>query len=155
MKEPSYLTTEGATRLRTELAHLKGPVRNSLAARLRAAIQQGDLSENADYISAKEEQAFLEGKIQELEHVLKDVVIIDEQNRSGELVEIGSRIKVQEGGEEPETYYLVGPKEADPVKGNISFESPIGSALIGHRVGDLVEVIIPSGKIIFKIIEIK
>ena len=121
---------------------------------MRAAIQQGDLSENADYISAKEEQSFLEGKIQELELVLKNVIIIEEQNRTGEFVEIGSKVTLQEDYESPEMYYIVGPKEADPAVGKISYESPIGAALLSHRIGEIVEVITPSGKTKFKIIDI-
>ncbi len=156
MNEGSYLTAEGAERLRQELAYLKGPAREQLAQRLRAAIQQGDLSENADYISAKEEQGFLEGRIQELEHVLRNVIIIDEKSSGKrEEVDVGAHVTIQEEGFEPETYYLVGPKEADPRNGRISHESPIGRALLGRRVGDLVEVETPGGQIQLKIVKIE
>ena len=155
MSQPSYLTSEGAERLRAELVQLKSSARAKIAARLRAAIQQGDLSENADYISAKEEQSFLEGKIQELENTLKDVVIIEEQDRTGDFVEIGSTVTVQEDGETPETYFIVGPKEANPRQGKISFESPIGSALLNHSAGDTVEINTPAGSIKFTIVSIK
>ena len=151
----SYLTAEGAARLRDELASLKGPSREDLARRLRAAIQQGDLSENADYIQAKEEQGFLEGRIQELEAVLSNVVIIEEKTKMVNEVTVGSHITIQEEGDTPETYYLVGPKEADPRKGRISHESPIGRALIGHHVGDTVSVETPGGSIQLKITKIE
>lgn len=150
----NYLTAEGAARLQEELAELKGTRREELALRLRIAIEQGDLSENADYISAKEEQGFLEGRIQELENILANTKIIDEMEQDKNIVGIGDHVTIQEDDYEPETYYLVGPKEADPRKGRISHESPIGRALIGHRVGEEVEVDTPGGKVIFKIMEI-
>lgn len=152
---PSYLTREGLTRLRKELEHLKGPARNELAARLRAAIQQGDLSENADYSKAKEDQAFLEGRIQELEILLKDAIIIDELEKNTDTVNIGNTVTIQEGSEPPEVFYMVGPKEADPGNGRISHESPIGSALMGRKVGDIVPVETPGGVLRFKILRIE
>jgi transcription elongation factor GreA len=154
MVDVSYLTAEGEKRLRSELDELKGPARESLARRLRSAIQQGDLSENADYISAKEEQGFLEGRIQELDQVLKNAVIIDESKHIREKVDIGSHVTVQEDDYEPETYYVVGPKEADPKNSRISNESPIGRALLGHRVGDVVGVDIPDGSLKLRIVRI-
>ncbi len=155
MSDAQYLTAEGAERLAQELEELKGPMRQALAERLRAAIQQGDLSENADYTAAKEDQGFLEGRIQELEATLRNAVIIDEMPQDRDEVGIGSNITIQEDNFPPETYYLVGPKEADPRKGRISHESPIGKALIGHRVGDEVTAETPGGTITLKIIEIK
>src|SRR5512138_151590 len=97
MNEVHYLTAEGAERLRNELAYLKGPGRDQLAQRLRAAIQLGDLSENADYITAKEDQAFLEGRIQELSAILSNVQIIEEKTNSKGVVDIGSHVTIQEG----------------------------------------------------------
>ena len=154
MGEVHYLTAEGAERLRNEMAYLKGPARDQLAQRLRAAIQLGDLSENADYISAKEDQAFLEGRIQELAVVLSNVQIIEEKSTSGGVVDIGSHVTIQEGDFEEETYYIVGPKEADPHNARISHESPIGRALLNHRVGETVTAETPNGAIRFKIIRI-
>ena len=154
MSDVSYLTAEGYEKLKAELADLKGPKRDALAARLRFAIQQGDLSENADYIQAKEEQGFLEGRILELENVLRNVEIISKTGAATDAINIGSTITVQEENFEPETWYLVGPNEADPRKGRISYESPIGKSLIGHKVGDLVTVDIPSGKISLKVLKI-
>ncbi len=155
MNQPSYLTQEGAEKLRAELQHLQGPVREDLAKRLRAAIQLGDLSENADYAAAKEEQSFIEGRIQELTMVLQDVVIIDDNRTNSSLVEIGSTVTIQEGNEPEETFHLVGSQEADPRNGNISFNSPIGQALMGHGVGDTITVITPGGEIRLKILRIK
>jgi transcription elongation factor GreA len=154
MSDASYLTAEGEKKLRAELEELKGPARENLSKRLRSAIQQGDLSENADYISAKEEQGFLEGRILELEQILRNVVIIDESAQLRDLVDIGAHVTVQEDDYPPDTYYVVGPKEADPKNGRISYESPIGKALIGHRVGDVVSAETPGGTIKLKITNI-
>ncbi len=153
--EVHYLTAEGAERLKNELEYLKGPAREALAQRLRAAIQQGDLSENADYISAKEEQGFLEGRIQELTQILSNVQIIEEKKTNRDVVDIGSHVTIQEDNFDPEKYYIVGPKEADPRNARISHESPIGRALIGHRVGETVAAETPNGTIRLKIIKIE
>ncbi len=155
MGDEQYLTYEGAQSLREELERLKGPEREELANRLRSAIQMGDLSENADYHAAKEYQAFLEGKIQELEFVLKNAVIIEELEMNRGIVTIGTRVTVQEADYPPETYYLVGAKEADPKNGKISNESPIGTALLGGREGDEVLAETPAGQIRLKIIKIE
>jgi transcription elongation factor GreA len=156
MGDKTYLTAEGAARLRQELAELKGPAREALAKRLRDAIQQGDLSENADYIQAKEDQGFLEGRIQELEKALGNVEIIDESHDTiRNEVMIGAHITIQEEPYPPEIYHLVGPNEADPRKGRISHESPIGKALLGHHTGDVVSVDTPSGGITVKIVKIE
>ncbi len=155
MSEVHYLTAEGAERLKNELAYLKGPAREQLAQRLRAAIQQGDLSENADYISAKEDQGFLEGRIQELTEILSNFQIIEERKTNRDVVDIGSHVTIQEGDYDPEMYYIVGPKEADPRNSRISHESPIGRALIGHRVGETVAAETPNGTLRFKIIKIE
>lgn len=151
----SYLTAEGLTRLKEELEYLRGPGRTQLAARLRSAIEQGDLSENADYTAAKEEQGFMEGRIQELEHILSNAVIIDDIKQNLEEVGIGDHITIQEGDFPEETYHLVGPKEADPRKGRISHESPIGKALIGHKIGEVVTADTPGGSLRLKILKIK
>ena len=153
MAQPTYLTSEGEKKLQAELAELTGPRREELAQRLRSAIQMGDLSENADYHKAKEDQAFLEGRIQEIEFLLRNVVIIEKTK--GDVVTVGSTVTVQEDNYEPETYYLVGAKEADPPNGRISNESPIGRALIDHKVGEVVEAETPGGKLKFKILKIE
>lgn len=150
-----YLTSEGAAKMRAELEELKGPRRQEMARRLRAAIQMGDLSENADYHKAKEDQAFLEGRIQELEYLLKNAIIVEASNIQREVVEIGAKVTIQEGDSPPETYHLVGAKEADPRNGRISNESPIGKALMGARVGDTVRAETPAGVIHFKVLKIE
>ncbi len=155
MKQPSYLTRDGAEKLRKELKHLEGPARIELAKRLRSAIQMGDLSENADYSAAKEEQAFIEGRIQQLTEILRDVIIIEENEKTRGVVEIGAEVTIQEGNEPEETYLVVGPQEADPKNGRISFDSPIGQALMGHRVGESVKVTTPGGTITLKINNIR
>ena len=155
MTEAHYLTNDGLQRLQAELDYLKTTARDQLARRLRTAIQQGDLSENADYIAAKEEQGFLEGRIMELEQIIRNVVIIDENQRNRDVVDIGASITIQEGNFPVETYQLVGPQEADPANGRISHESPIGKAMIGKRSGDEFLVSTPNGTIHFKIIKIE
>jgi len=145
MNQPTYLTAEGAAKLREELAELKGPKREELARRLRVAIQQGDLKENADYIATKEEQGFVEGRIIELENILREVKIIREGIGNRGVVELGAFVTIQEDGYPPERYHLVGANEANPREGKISNESPIGKALIGKKVGDEVEAATPGG----------
>jgi transcription elongation factor GreA len=154
MTEPAYLTAEGLERIKEELKELTGSRRKELSARLRSAIQMGDLSENADYHKAKEDQGFLEGRIQELEYLVRNAVVI-EKNKKSNTVGIGSHITIQEENNPKETYHMVGPKEADPRNGRISHESPIGRALTDHRVGDEVEVETPAGKVKFKILKIE
>jgi transcription elongation factor GreA len=155
MTGETYLTSTGAIKFREELHRLKGPVREALSARLRAAIQQGDLSENADYTSAKEEQAFVEGRILELETMLKDIIIIDNLPRNEEKVQIGSKVTLQEKGGELETYVLVGPHEANPFNGMISYESPIGQALLNHRKGEKIKFSTPQGEMELLIVTIE
>ncbi len=156
MQEPTttYLTPEGKQKLEEELEDLKTNKRRELAERLNFAIKQGDLSENADYIAAKEDQAFLEGRIRTIEGMLRHVTIIEEQ--TGGAVRIGSCVTVAEVGfDDPETFNMVGAVEADPTKGKISNESPLGKALLGKQVGDEVEIDAPGGRIRFKIVAIE
>ena len=152
-QQPIYLTPEGEKKLKAELAELTGPRREELSKRLRSAIQMGDLSENADYHKAKEDQGFLEGRIQEIEATLRMAVIIEKTN--SDVVTVGSLVTVQEENFSPETYSLVGAKEADPRNGKISNESPIGRALMDHKVGDVVSAETPGGQIKFKILKIE
>lgn len=155
MNKVYYLTEDGRTKLKAELEELSGPVRFELSKRLRSAIQMGDLSENADYKQAKEDQGFLEGRIQELIQILGNVVIIQENDAPKDTVQIGSKVTIQETGEDKETYLLVGPQEADPAKGRISYSSPIGESLLNHKVGETVTANTPAGPINFKILEIQ
>jgi transcription elongation factor GreA len=155
MSDQSYLTVEGAEKIKAELAELKGPRRTELAQRLRSAIQMGDLSENADYHKAKEDQGFLEGRIKELDYLLHNAVIVDISEVSRDSVQVGTRITIQEEGEEPESYLMVGANEADPPNGRISNESPIGQALFGKKVGETAIAQTPGGQIKFKILKIE
>lgn len=149
-----YLTPEGEKALREELRHLVEIKRPALAERLRKAIAQGDLSENADYKAAKEEQSFLEGRIQEIESMLRSAEIIEEA-QSSDAVSLGSYVTVvEEGTKRPETFRIVGTAEADPLNGKVSHESPMGRKLLGHGVGDVVTVEAPGGTIAFQITDI-
>ena len=157
MPEPNriYLTAEGAAKIEAELKELTGPQRLALSRRLRDAIQMGDLSENADYHKAKEDQGFLEGRIQELEHLLRNAIVVENDSGPKNIVAVGRRVTVQEEDFEPEVFHMVGAQEADPRASKISNESPIGKALMGHRVGETVEAETPGGKIKFKILKIE
>lgn len=149
MAEEKYLTAQGAEELQQELDELINVKRPALAALLKEAISQGDLSENADYHDAKEQQAFLEGRIQYLENLLHHAIVIDEDTANTPLneVQVGSEVTILGDGEtDVETYRIVGAAEADPRNGKISHESPIGAALLGRAVGDTVHVQTPSGK---------
>lgn len=152
-KKPTYLTQSGVDKLTHELHTLTTLRRPELAARLRAAIQMGDLSENADYITAKEEQAFLEGRILELQEMLAGAVLINTQRNNDE-VSIGATVTIAEGDSDPEEYTLVGPAEADPGSGLISHESPLGKALVGKRIGESTTAHTPAGDLFFEIIDI-
>ena len=151
-----YLTPAGVEKLKTELVELTEVERPALAARLRAAIQMGDLSENADYIAAKEEQAFLEGRILEIEEILRQATIIQD-TESTDRVSLGHKVTISEKGghAEAESYMLVGAQEADPRNGMISNESPIGAALLGKRVGEEVVVEAPGGTLRFEVLRIE
>jgi len=151
----TYLTAEGAARLKSELEELKGPKREELAQRLRSAIQMGDLSENADYHKAKEDQGFLEGRIQELEYTLSHATIIEAGTASNDKVSVGNKVTVQEADFSPEVFYIVGAKEADPRNGKISNESPIGRALLGRQVGETAEAKTPNGSLYLKVLKIE
>ncbi len=150
-----HLTQAGADKLRAELAELKGPRRTELAKRLRVAIQQGDLSENADYHKAKEDQGFLEGRVKEIETILRNLVIISETGSTNGVVGIGSNVVVQEKGRAPVKYFVVGAQEADPRNGKISNVSPIGQALMGHKAGDSVSFKTPAGELVLQIVAVE
>ncbi len=146
-----YITEEGLQKLKEELAYLQTVKRKEISAKLEAAIKQGDLKENADYHAAKEEQGFVEGRIKSLEDALRRAEII-EDNAPTDTVSVGNTVTVvEEGFDETETYYIVGPHEADPANGRISHESPIGKALLGAKKGQTVTAQTPSGEIRFTI----
>ncbi len=143
-----YVTEEGLRKIKEELEYLTGEKREEIAQKLQQAIAQGDLKENADYHTAKEEQAFVEGRIRDLEDSLRRAKLIEQEGPS-DRVRVGSRVTVVEVGyeDEPETYFIVGPHEADPAAGRISNESPIGRALLGARKGQVVAAETPGGQI--------
>lgn len=156
MKQPIFLTPAGKSQLVEELAELKGPQRNQISKRLKSAIEMGDLSENADYQSAKEDQGFLEGRIQEIEAILSKAEIIDGVDQDNFKVQIGKRVTIKEEGQPEETWILVGVNEADLKQQKISYLSPIGSALIDKKVGEVTEVVLPNGmRIFYKILKIE
>ena len=155
VKQDYPMTKAKLEELRAELKTKEEIEKPALAARLKAAIEMGDLSENAEYHSAKEDQGFLEGRIQELKNVIRGAIIIEEsdgKNNASGMVHLGSRVTVIEKGEDtPETYLLVGQVEANPLEGKISNESPLGIALVGRKVGEVVRVAAPAGEMVFTI----
>lgn len=153
-KKKTYLTDAGIQKLNDELTDLTAKQRPELAKRLRDAIKMGDLKENADYHAAKEDQAFIEGRILEVQEMLRSSVLISNQIDKQE-VSIGSTVTISEDNSDEEQYTLVGPAEADPTMGRISHESPIGQAIIGKSIGDSVQVSTPGGNITFEIIRIE
>ena len=154
-KEKIYLTKEGKEKLQVELEELEGPQRTEIAARLKSAIEMGDLSENADYHKAKEDQGFLEGKILEIQYTLDFAIIVEENSKGQDIVRVGCNVTVQEEDFPPETYYLVGSNEADPTENKISHVSPIGKALLDKEVGEIVEIKTPGGEYSLKILDIQ
>ena len=152
--KPVYLTPEGLKKLEDELQYLTTVKRAEVAAAIQSAKEEGDLSENAAYDEAKAAQGFMEGRIQTLQALLQEVVIIEPQQNS-DVVALGSKVTVvEEDDDDPETYTIVGSAEADPLEEKISNESPIGSALLNHKTGDVVTVQTPGGEVRLKIIEI-
>jgi transcription elongation factor GreA len=140
----SYLTQEGYDRLLKELDYLRTEKRAEVADRLRNAMEDGELIENAELEAAKNEQSFVEGRIKELEILLANAKLIDE-NASNDTIQVGSKVQVKEDGFDPEDYVIVGHAEADPRLGRISNESPLGKALLNHKAGDKVKVEAPGG----------
>jgi len=152
----SFLTREGYETLQQELDTLRNERREEIAARLRAAIDEGgELIENAEYEAAKNEQAFVEGRIKELEILLATARIVDEEKIPPGVIHVGSKVIVQEDGTDPEEYTIVGAAEAKPLVGRISNESPLGKALMNHKAGETVEVNAPAGSFSVKILEVK
>ena len=154
MRAINHLTREGYAKLQKELVHLRTVKMPRVAQQIRIAREDGALTENAGYEAAIEEWSFVEGRILTLEAILKNAQLI-EKNGYRDTVVLGSRVTVQESGYEPETFQIVGSPEADPSKGCISNESPLGRALVGKGVNDVVEVNTPNGVIAFSILEIE
>lgn len=151
---PVYLTLEGFREREKELDHLRTVRRQEVARRLHNTLEEGDILENAELEDARNEQAFLEGRIIELEQMLGQAVII-QQEGPRDAVGVGSRVTVVEEGGPPETYHIVGSAEADPTRGLISNESPMGRALMGRKVGETAEVNAPDGVLAFNIVGIE
>jgi transcription elongation factor GreA len=149
-----YLTPEGKQRFIAELHELVSVRRHEVEDRIRRAKEFSDTVDNAEYDEAKTEQAFVEGRIQELERMLSAAKVIEESTTKADYVRMGVHVKVVDSEGEEETYYLVGSQEADPRRGLISNESPIGRSLLGKRVGDEVTVVAPAGAFNLKILDI-
>ena len=153
-EQPTFLTREGHQKLEQELDHLCTVRRREVAQRLHQTLTEGDVLENAELEDARNEQAFVEGRILVLGNILRNAVIIEEEGPR-EAVGLGSRVSVVEGDGPSETYHIVGSTEADPAKGLISNESPLGQALMGCRVGEEAVVNAPDGTLVFKIVGIQ
>jgi transcription elongation factor GreA len=155
MSEDAYLTQAGADELRRELDMLVNERRPELALRLKEAVSDGDLKENANYHDAKEQQSLMEGRILYLQDVLRRAKIITNDGTTDK-VQVGHTVTIQEVGEDSkEVYQLVGAAEANPKEGRLSVKSPIGQALLNHKKGDKVKVQVPDGEITFKIVKIE
>jgi transcription elongation factor GreA len=139
-----HITPEGLEAVREELHQLTTVRRPEIVSKIKAARELGDLSENFEYHAAKNEQGMMEARVKELEAIIKNHVIIEARRPTG-VVDMGSTVRFAENGEDEETYRIVGPAEANPKAGRVSYESALGKALIGHRVGDEVEIRTPGG----------
>ncbi|MFA6252750.1 MAG: transcription elongation factor GreA [Patescibacteria group bacterium] len=152
-EEKKVFTQEGLNNLIRELDELKNFKRKEVADRIKSAKEFGDLSENAEYQEAKEQQGFIEGRIMQLEALIKTAVVA-ETSGHGQLIGIGSHVEVEKNNQKM-SFTIVGSTEADPVNKKISHESPMGQALLGHKVGDEIEVKLPNGLAQYKIVTIK
>jgi len=151
---PSFLTRQGFQKLQEELEYLRTVKRQEVATRLHEAMEGGELIEDAEYEAAKNEQAFVEGRIQELENLLANARVIEETGHM-EVAQVGARVTIQEEGGDPEAYTIVGPAEANPRAGLISNESPLGRAILGHRSNDKVRVDAPAGSFTVRILKVE
>ncbi|MBM7554676.1 transcription elongation factor GreA [Thalassobacillus pellis] len=150
-----YMTQEGKQKLENELHYLKTERRQEVVERIKIARGFGDLSENSEYDSAKEEQAFVESRISHVENMIRNAVIIENDNQNPDMVSLGKSVTFQELPEgDEETYTIVGSAEADPFEGKISNDSPMAKSLLGHEVGEQVTVMTPGGEIEVKIVKV-
>lgn len=155
MENEIVLTASGLKRIEEELEHLRTVHRREVADRIRDSKQFGELSENSEYEDAKTEQAFVEGRILELKRILHSATVIEDEDIRTDEVGVGSKVKVQEvGAKEKWEFTIVGSVEADPMEDRISNESPVGEALLGHKVGDVIDVETPAGPAKYKIVSI-
>lgn len=150
----TYLTREGFERLQQELDHLRTEKRREIAERLHEALEDGELIENAEYEAAKNEQAFVEGRIKELELLLASAHIADE-NQNGDSIQIGSKVTLKPEDGEEEYYVIVGHAEANPRTGRVSNESPMGKSLLNHKAGDKVKIDAPGGAFLVDILKVE
>ena len=149
------MTYDGVKKLENELEYLKTVKRKEITEKIKVALGYGDLSENSEYDEAKNEQAFTEGRIIQLENMLKNAVVVDESEISTDIVTVGSIVKVMDFDFDEEVEYsIVGSAEADPMEFKISNESPVGAGLLGKKVGDIVEIAVPDGVSKYEILEI-
>lgn len=153
LEERTYITQEGLDKLKEELHLIKTQKRKEVALRIKEAQELGDLSENAEYAEAKDEQAKIDGRILELEELIPNVTLIQKSKSTG-TVNIGSTLLVRDEKGKEYSYTIVGPNEVDPLKGKISNESPMGKAFLNKKIGDTVEVQVPKGVIPFEILKI-
>lgn len=153
MKREILITQEGLDKLQTELKELVEIRRPDVIGRIKSAKELGDLSENAEYSSAKDEQSFIEGRIQELEDVIKHAKVVADGKGDGKTIQIGSNVTVEVEGDR-DTFEIVGPAESDPSSGRISTDSPVGQALMGHKERETVKVETPDGDVAYKIVTI-
>jgi len=150
------MTYEGIKKLEDELEYLKTVKRKEITEKIKVALGYGDLSENSEYDEAKNEQAFVEGRIIQLENMLRNASVIDESELEKDVVSIGSVVRVKDFEFDEEVdYHIVGSAEADPLENKISNESPVGKGLIGKKVGDIFEVVVPDGVSKYEVLEIK
>jgi transcription elongation factor GreA len=156
MSKQVILTSDGLAKLEAELEELKTVKRKDIADKIKVAISFGDLSENSEYDEAKNEQAMIEARIVQLEAMLKNVKVLDMDSLDRDVVNVGSTVRVKDlDFDEEETYHIVGSTETDPSVGKISDESPVGKALLNRRVGEKVDIAVPSGAVIsYEILEI-
>lgn len=154
MSEEKYFTKEGLEKIKKEVEVLKKVKRKEISGRIEEALKLGDLSENAEYHEAKDEQGMNEARIRELEEVMRNAVLISDDKGQKKCVEVGCTIRVKYDGQEKE-FTIVGPSEANPAKGFISNESPAGEAFLGKKIGDKVNLEVPLGTIEYKILDIK
>lgn len=153
--QPVYLTAEGLKKVQEEYEYLTGTRRKEVAQMIAEAKAEGDISENAGYDEAKTAQGFLEGRIRELENILKNAKLIEDHEHPADVVSLGRTVVVREEGSDfEESYTIVGPVEADPTNGRVSNESPLGQALLNKRIGQRVTVNSPGGEIVFEILSI-
>jgi transcription elongation factor GreA len=152
-KKQFYVTQKGLEELKSELENLQKKKRAEVVERVASARSMGDLSENSEYHAAKEELSLVDGRIEELEDIIKKVQIIKEDKKGSKVIQLGSQVTIKVSGKE-EVFSLVGEWEADPHEKKISHESPLGKALIGRKPGDKVEVEAPAGKITYNILKI-